>query len=278
MDDGPARHRRDAHRVHARAGISHRRQRRRRRDHRAHRLERHQSRVESGRDDVGLFHVSATPRGWSSSISRPGGRTRSPAPRVTSSTSRPSSRRTATRSSSRGPGETQGRTSTRSTSTVGGAAASHGRARRAELEPDASPEGRRIVYVTNMQGRPELYIMDSDGTERRPAHRLRLQREELPVRPRLVARRAVDRLPGDAQRAIPDSHDPGKRRHPEAADERRQQRTASWAPDSRHLVFTSTRTGVRQLWVLDTESNRVRQLTKSAGSRLAAWSARLSGQ
>jgi TolB protein len=52
----------------------------------------------------------------------------------------------------------------------------------------------------------------------------------------------------------------------------------SWAPDSRHLVFTSTRTGVRQLWVLDTESNRVRQLTKAEGSRLAAWSARLSGQ
>jgi TolB protein len=52
----------------------------------------------------------------------------------------------------------------------------------------------------------------------------------------------------------------------------------SWAPDARHLVFTSTRTGVRQLWVLDTESNRVRQLTKSAGSKLASWSARLAEQ
>lgn len=49
----------------------------------------------------------------------------------------------------------------------------------------------------------------------------------------------------------------------------------SWAPDARHIVFTSTRTGVRQLWVLDTESNRIRQLTKSAGSRLASWSPRL---
>ena len=49
----------------------------------------------------------------------------------------------------------------------------------------------------------------------------------------------------------------------------------SWAPDSRHLVFTSTRTGVRQLWIMDTESGRMRQLTKSAGSRLASWSSRL---
>lgn len=49
----------------------------------------------------------------------------------------------------------------------------------------------------------------------------------------------------------------------------------SWAPDARHLVFTSTRTGVRQLWIMDTESSRVRQLTKSPGARLAAWSGRL---
>jgi TolB protein len=51
----------------------------------------------------------------------------------------------------------------------------------------------------------------------------------------------------------------------------------SWAPDARHLVFTSTRTGVRQLWVLDSESGRLRQLTRSGGSRLAAWSPRLDG-
>jgi Tol biopolymer transport system component len=44
------------------------------------------------------------------------------------------------------------------------------------------------------------------------------------------------------------------------------------------VVFTSTRTGVRQLWVLDIESGRLRQLTKSGGSRLASWSPRLTGQ
>ena len=49
----------------------------------------------------------------------------------------------------------------------------------------------------------------------------------------------------------------------------------SWAPDARHLVFTSDRSGQRQLWILDVESNRVRQLTHSPGSRLAAWSPHL---
>jgi TolB protein len=46
----------------------------------------------------------------------------------------------------------------------------------------------------------------------------------------------------------------------------------SWAPDGRHLVFTSSRTGVKQLFVLDAESGRARQLTHGAGARLAAWS------
>jgi Tol biopolymer transport system component len=46
----------------------------------------------------------------------------------------------------------------------------------------------------------------------------------------------------------------------------------SFAPDGRHLVFTSTRSGVQQLWVLDVETGRARQLTRQGGSRLAAWS------
>jgi TolB protein len=46
----------------------------------------------------------------------------------------------------------------------------------------------------------------------------------------------------------------------------------SWAPDGRHIVFSSTRSGDKQLWILDTESGRTRQLTHSRGARLASWS------
>jgi len=51
----------------------------------------------------------------------------------------------------------------------------------------------------------------------------------------------------------------------------------SWAPDARHLVFTSSRSGVKQLWVLDTESGRLRQLTSGGAARMGAWSPRLEG-
>ena len=46
----------------------------------------------------------------------------------------------------------------------------------------------------------------------------------------------------------------------------------SWAPDGRHIVFVSNRTGRRQLFVLDTETARVRQLMTGGAARLPAWS------
>ncbi len=141
-----------------------------------------------------------------------------------------------------------------------------------------SPDGRRIVYVNGILGRPELYIMDSDGTgahdftdyneseknyrsdpDWSPDGRLIAYQERLNGRFQITTIRAT----GSTPKTLTSD---GENEQP------------SWAPDGRHLVFTSSRTGVRQLWVLDVESNRVRQLTKSAGSRMAAWSPRLAGQ
>jgi len=45
-----------------------------------------------------------------------------------------------------------------------------------------------------------------------------------------------------------------------------------WAPDGTHIVFTSVRTGSQQLWVLDTQSSRLRQLTRGASAKHGAWS------
>lgn len=142
-------------------------------------------------------------------------------------------------------------------------------------EPTISPDGRRIVYVGNALGRPELYIMDADGTNNVVLTNYedseRNYRSDPDWSPDGRSITYTERLNGRFQvRTINPTGSAPKYRTSEGENEQ-----PAWAPDGRHLVFTSTRTGVRQLWVLDIETNRFRQLTQSAGSRLGAWSPRL---
>jgi TolB protein len=143
--------------------------------------------------------------------------------------------------------------------------------------PVFSPDGRRITYVSGLQGHPELYIMDADGTGADVLTNYDFSEKNYRSDPdwspdgRLVVyqERINDRF---QIRTIRVSGSTPKPLTSEGENEQ-----PSWSPDSRHLVITSTRTGVRQLWIMDTESGRMRQLTKSAGSKLASWSARIAG-
>jgi TolB protein len=141
--------------------------------------------------------------------------------------------------------------------------------------PTMSPDGRRIAFVSGRLGRPELYIMDSDGTNVNVLTDYDFSEKNYRSDPdwspdgRLVAYQ--ERLNDRFQiRTIPVRGGTPKQLTSEGENEQ-----PSWAADARHLVLTSTRSGVRQLWILDTESSRFRQLTKSAGSRLSSWSPRI---
>jgi TolB protein len=141
--------------------------------------------------------------------------------------------------------------------------------------PTMSPDGRRIAFVSGRLGRPELYIMDADGTNLNVLTDYDFSEKNYRSDPdwspdgRLVAyqERINDRF---QIRTIPVKGGTPKQLTSDGVNEQ-----PSWAPDGRHLVLTSTRSGARQLWVLDTESSTIRQLTKSAGSRLSSWSPRL---
>jgi len=47
----------------------------------------------------------------------------------------------------------------------------------------------------------------------------------------------------------------------------------SWAPDGRHIVFESTRTGGRQIWSMLADGSQQRQLTTQGTNESPNWSA-----
>src|SRR5579862_2399052 len=131
--------------------------------------------------------------------------------------------------------------------------------------------GKQIAFVSDRAGSPVLYLSNSDGSD--------VQKIDLPdkgyvIDPawspngQLVAfswRRpsgnydiyAMDIV---SHQLVELTRDTGRNERP------------SWAPDGRHLVFESTRTGTRQIWSMLADGSQPRQLTFEGQSESPNWS------
>lgn len=137
--------------------------------------------------------------------------------------------------------------------------------------PSYSPDGHQIAFISGKSGAPQVYIMDADGSNVQLVTPytagVRSYRASPDWSPdgRAIA---YEQQNGNFQVFMIDLRD----RVPKQLTSEGENEDPSWAPDGRHIVFTSSRGGDKQLWILDTESGRARQLTHSRGARLAAWS------
>ncbi len=137
--------------------------------------------------------------------------------------------------------------------------------------PSYSPDGHQIAFISGKSGAPQVYIMDADGSNVQLltpyTAGVRSYRASPDWSPdgRAIA---YEQQNGNFQVWMIDLRD----RVPKQLTSEGENEDPSWAPDGRHVVFTSSRGGDKQLWILDTESGRARQLTHSRGARLAAWS------
>jgi len=131
--------------------------------------------------------------------------------------------------------------------------------------------GKQMVFVSDRGGVPVLYLSNSDGSN---VEKLDLPDMGYVVDPawspngQLLAfswRRpsgnydiyAMDIV---SRQLVELTRDAGRNERP------------SWAPDGRHLVFESTRTGTRQIWTMLADGSEPKQLTFQGQSESPNWS------
>jgi len=133
--------------------------------------------------------------------------------------------------------------------------------------------GKQIVFVSDRGGEPVLYLANSDGTN---VEKLDMPDMGYVIDPswspngQLLAF-SWRRPSGNFDMYIMDvvsralvelTRDAGRNERP------------SWAPDGRHIVFESTRTGTRQIWTMLADGSQPKQLTYEGQNESPNWSPR----
>jgi len=140
--------------------------------------------------------------------------------------------------------------------------------------PSFSPDGKQIVFMSPVPLTPQLYTMNVDGTGLRlltpivPGKRsYRTGPEWSPNGDEI----AYQQQSGDFQvwairlkdRVMTQLTNEGENEDP------------AWAPDGRHLSITRRLGAIgeaRNIWILDRQTGRLRQLTQNGDARLSDWS------
>jgi len=142
----------------------------------------------------------------------------------------------------------------------------------ASTSPAWNPKtNQTIAFVSDRSGVPKLYLMNADGTN---AQNLDLPDKGYLIDPswapngQLLAfswRRPSNNydiyvMDVATRQIIELTHDTARNERP------------SWAPDGRHIVFESTRSGTRQIWTMLADGTQAHQLTSTGHNESPNWS------
>jgi TolB protein len=142
----------------------------------------------------------------------------------------------------------------------------------ASTSPSWNPKtGQQVAFVSDRGGIPQLYVMNADGSSQ--------SKIDLPDMGYVIdpAWSPNGQLLSFSWRRPNGNYDLyvmeiATRQLVELTRDVGRNERPSWAPDGRHLVFESTRTGTRQIWSMLADGTAARQLTMQGQNESPNWS------
>jgi TolB protein len=138
-----------------------------------------------------------------------------------------------------------------------------------DVTPTWSPTGSQLAWVSDRTGNPKIYIMNADGTGQRTlVSDSYCDRPTWSREPFNEIAYAARNGPGYDIKIYSFATGEAKR----ITDGIGSNESPAFAPNGRHLAFTSTRNGKAQLFTIDRDGQNLRQITREGNNKFANWS------
>lgn len=131
--------------------------------------------------------------------------------------------------------------------------------------------GQQVAFISDRGGLPNLYLMNADGSN---VEKLELSDMGYVIDPAWAPNGQLLAFSWRRPNGNYDLYvmDTASRQIVELTRDAGRNERPSWAPDGRHIVFESTRTGTRQIWTMLADGTQARQLTFEGHSESPNWS------
>ncbi len=138
-----------------------------------------------------------------------------------------------------------------------------------DITPTWSPNGTRIAFTSDRTGNEQIWEMGSDGLgQRQLTHETKADRATWSLAPFNEIAFAAQTGPGYDIKVLDVTTGTVRQlTFGEGSNE-----SPAFAPNGRHIAFTSTRAGKEQIFTIDRDGKNVRQVTKGGNNRMANWS------